>query len=304
MRCLAISPMRYYIRHAPCTVGKGILWDKIASHLWWLESYTTVETTLGTTFRVDARDPVGRYLYYFGSWEPNLTYWIKERLLPGDGFIDVGANLGYYSVLASSLVGQSGSVVAVEPLPRTFRVLEANLNSNRAYNVRPVNVAAWDRRDLVKFFTDSDAIMGASTVVSTWADKWRLKDACEVQAAPLPAILTGEEIRAARLIKIDVEGAEWHVLSGLRPVIQSFRRDLEIVVEVTPKLLEQDGHSADELQLLLHEWGFHPYQIKNDCSGAAYFCPGAPSNPKRVERIASLGDQVEIVFSRIDGASL
>lgn len=70
---------------------------------------------------------------------------MAERLKPGDVFVDVGANIGYFSLLASKLVGPGGRVVAIEASPEVFDLLRRNLELNKAHNVRAVNVAISDR---------------------------------------------------------------------------------------------------------------------------------------------------------------
>jgi len=255
MRPLVIPPLRAYFRYAPSPFGKNALWKYVASHLWWLESYVRATTLFGSTICVDAGDIVGRYIYYFGVWEPNLTNWIRQRLLPGDGFVDVGANVGYYSLLASKLVGASGKVVAVEALPQIFTILKHNLEVNCARNVRPIKVAAWDREELLRIFTQPENPPGTTTVMNLWASRWNLQSHCEVPAAPLPAILTQDEIKAARLMKIDVEGAEWHVVSGMQSLMRACRADLEIIVEVAPP---QRGETPGE-----HGQGGMPNMSRN-----------------------------------------
>ena len=83
--------------------------------------------------------------FVFGIWEPNLTNFVQQRLRVGDTFVDVGANLGYYSLLASKLVGALGHVVAIEASPAIAAHLTKNLHLNNATNVRVVNAAAADR---------------------------------------------------------------------------------------------------------------------------------------------------------------
>src|SRR5262245_30335322 len=101
LRLVTIRPLRTYIRFAPWSVGKACLYDGLAGHLWWLETRVAGATRFGAYLDVDARDIVGKHIYYFGVWEPVLTQWLRERLKPGDTFIDVGANVGYFSALAS-----------------------------------------------------------------------------------------------------------------------------------------------------------------------------------------------------------
>ncbi|SCF63177.1 hypothetical protein GA0115259_100393 [Streptomyces sp. MnatMP-M17] len=72
-----------------------------------------VRSRFGARFAVDTQDLIQRYIYLFGVWEPHMTRWLRGRLEPGDTFVDVGANIGYYSVLASQLVGDGVKVVAI-----------------------------------------------------------------------------------------------------------------------------------------------------------------------------------------------
>src|SRR5262249_14717294 len=158
----------------------------------------------------------------FGLWEPNITSWISSSLRRGDSFIDVGANIGYYSLLASSLVGQQGSVVAVEASPKTFSELQTNLTLNKTNNVRSVNLAASDRIGKVKIFRGHEHNTGLTTVL----DYKGFEFECEVAAAPLSEILQPREMKHARIVKIDVEGAELSVVAGMGPIITGGRPDL------------------------------------------------------------------------------
>src|SRR5205823_8966527 len=108
----------------------------------------------------DTRDTIQQYIYYFGVWEPHLTRWIVRRLVCGDAFIDVGANVGYYSLLASKLVGTSGSVVAIEASPATFKILQSNLALNQVRNVRAMNVAVYHSKTAMKVFRGSEYDVG------------------------------------------------------------------------------------------------------------------------------------------------
>jgi FkbM family methyltransferase len=304
MRLLLVVPARTYFRYAAVRFGKRILWDGVAAHLQWLLNDVKIKTIFGNTISTNAKDIVGRYLYYFGIWEPNLTAWIRDRLEPGDVFVDVGANVGYYSLLASSLVGDSGKVVAIEALPEIFEKLKDNLEMNRASNVRAVNMAVWDRTDLITLFTRSGDFQANTTAMHGWAHQWNLQEKCQVRAASLPAILSPEEIQVARLIKIDVEGAEWRVISGLPALLHVCRRDLEIIVEVSPRMLQDQGKSCQDVLDFFSAWGLHPYSIENDYSAAAYYSRTEPRRPQRIVRIPAETEQTDVIFSPIDAAFL
>jgi Protein-L-isoaspartate(D-aspartate) O-methyltransferase (PCMT) len=146
-----IRVLRPYVRleHAP---GRRALWHGLVWRLMWTEGMCRARTRDGTRLEVDASDIVGSYIAYFGVWEPNLTSWLEGRLRPGDVFVDVGANVGYFTVLASRLVGESGRVVAIEPSPLANTVLRRNVSDNGGENVRVENVAVWDSSGEVVVF--------------------------------------------------------------------------------------------------------------------------------------------------------
>jgi FkbM family methyltransferase len=264
----------------------------------------SVRTIFGTKISANTRDAVGQYIYYFGVWEPNLTGWIRHRLVPGDLFIDIGANIGYYSLLAARLVGDSGRVVAVEALPAIFAVLQRNVKINKARNVRVVNVAAWDCEEMIAVYTNSDDLPGQTTAIRFWADKYQLKQQTLVAAAPLTNILSREEIKGARLIKIDVEGAEWRVLAGMKSMIGICRNDIEVIVEVSPSALGAEGRTVEELLDLFRLNGFHAYRIENDYSAKSYLTRSHARRPSRIRGTPTISEQSDIIFSRIDADSL
>jgi FkbM family methyltransferase len=305
LRRLLVTPLRAYFRYMPGQTGKDALWRGVAAHLWWLEGTVTARTVSGDLLAVDARDTVGRYIYYFGTWEPNLTAWLQRSLRPGDVFVDVGANVGYFTLLASRLVGPDGRVVAIEALPEIHTVLERNVRANDARNVRAACVAAWNEDAALEMFTRvSGGPTGTSTAYASWATRWDLAPAATVTARPLPDILDPGEIERARIIKIDAEGAEWRVIAGLAGVLPHCRDDLEIVVELAPGLLREDGASPDDIARLLGEHGFRPYRLENDYDGSAYYGGNAARRPTRIAEFPSELEQFDVVFSRSDAPVL
>jgi FkbM family methyltransferase len=304
LRHITVPPLRGYFRYAPTPHGKDLVWRSLASHLWWLEGIVDAPTAQGDVLRVDASDIVGRYIYYFGVWEPNLTAWLERTLRPGDGFVDVGANIGYFSAAASRLVGAEGSVVAIEALPDTHAVLRQNMARNGLANVRTACVAAWDSDATLEFYTGAQGPTGTTTAYPEWADRWDLATATQVEARRLADVLSGQEIERARVVKVDAEGAESRVVKGFADALPRCRPDLELVMEIAPGLLKQDGTSAAELVALLGEFGFRPYRLENDYSPAAYYGDRDVRPPSRIDAIPDDVEQMDVVFSRTDAAVL
>jgi hypothetical protein len=143
-----IPLLRTYVRYAPRALWKQRLWDRVVEPRFaWHRRRFVARTRFGAAIAGETTEILQQYIYYFGLWEPEITRWIERALQPGDGFIDVGANIGYFSLLASKLVGERGAVVAIEPSPELFAALEAHVARNGAGNVRMASVAASEREE-------------------------------------------------------------------------------------------------------------------------------------------------------------
>ncbi|MFI9611382.1 FkbM family methyltransferase [Streptomyces sp. NPDC052023] len=291
-----------YVRHAPGTLGKAALAARVLNpYLRGHPRRRVVETRSGARFAVDSQDLIQRYLYLFGAWEPHMTGWLRSRLRPGDGFIDVGANIGVFSVLAARLVGETGRVVAIEASPASHRRLALHARLNGCRTVRAVHAAASDRTGKLTFTLASSYNTGANSIVPYDGPA---EAVCEVDAAPLPDLLEPGELEHARVIKIDVEGAEGGVVRGLAPVLGRLRPDAEITVEVTPERMAELGDRVEELLETMAGAGFHVYRLDNDYDPASY--PAALAGPRRVPlrwRTPVTGES-DLVFSRTDAEAL
>src|SRR5205807_5464610 len=155
------ASLRAYLRYSPIRAGKERVWTRVVEPRFaWQRHAFVARTRFGARMAGDTEDILQQYLYFFGEWEPNLTAWLARTLRPGDVFVDVGANIGYFSVLAAGLVGPAGAVVAVEPSPTAFGMLVANLARNDAANARAVNLAAADRHAAVDVYRGPPSALG------------------------------------------------------------------------------------------------------------------------------------------------
>lgn len=184
-----------------------------------------------------------------GNYEPVVTEFVRSWLRPGDIVIDIGAHIGYYTIMAAELVTPSGFVVAYEPEPRNFNLLVANLSASKVSNVFVFNHAVMNRHAPVMLYR-SKTNSGDHRVF----DDGTPRRATCVSGVPLDAsvgpLLQG---RPVRLLKCDTQGAEMQVLQGARAVVQ---RAEAMVVEFWPYGLAQCGHMREELLALLDAAGF------------------------------------------------
>jgi FkbM family methyltransferase len=255
--------LRGYVRWVPGPGKRPLVTRLIEPRLAARPHAFTARTIHGARLQGDQRWTMPRRIYWFGVWEPLLSAWIEGHLRSGDVFVDVGANMGYTSLLAAHAVDPEGSVVAFEPAPETFAKLEANLVLNPGVSVRAVQAAVGAHEGRVPFYRAPWNDAESSTVAGE-----RLEPAGEVAVAPLARLLTRDERARTRVVKVDVEGAEWDVVAGLAPDVERFPPSTEIVIEVHPGKL--GGRSAAALADLLAPYGFAPSWLPRDISAAAH----------------------------------
>ncbi|WP_432715518.1 FkbM family methyltransferase [Streptomyces lavendulae] len=213
--------------------------------------------------------------------------------------MDVGAHTGYYTLLASRLVGAPGRVVAIEASPAFHTSLTEAVQRNACHKVRTVNAAAADTARTLTFYLQDTANLGNTSAVQPKTSH----SSFQIGALPLPEILSPHELAAARLIKIDFEGAEAFLMEGLAPVLGNLRPDVELVIEVTPRSLAKQGKSVHDVLEPLRAHGFHTYRIANDYDPTSY--PSAVRRPAAPECWdGPISDMTDLIFSRVDADQL
>ncbi len=171
---------------------------------------------------------VGRYVRE-DDYERDVSAVFRARLRPGDHVLDLGANIGYFSMLSASLVGPSGSVIAVEPNPANARLVEASRRANGYGNVLVVQVAAGLSPGLLVLNRSHSNGTTSAVPDGTAA----LLDAETVGCVRADTLVPPN--RRVALIKADVEGAEYLALGGCTATI---RRDRPLIVtEFSPSLM-------------------------------------------------------------------
>jgi FkbM family methyltransferase len=175
------------------------------------------------------------------------------ELKQGDTFVDIGANIGYYSILASQEIGQSGMAYSFEPSFREYRRLLNGILLNGVTNIMPFNFAISDFCGHNNFLIESDHTGMNKLNISTLTNSLSIT----VPTFSFDSIVINQCIEKIDLMKIDVEGAEFLVLSGMKETLAA-RKVKVIVVEITPKFLNEFGHNKDQIYSLMESFGFSP----------------------------------------------
>lgn len=254
----AVRALGTYLRHAPDHPGRWRLIAPavaLAPALRHTAASWVIDVREGFRIQVDGSSQTGRMLYATGEYESETTRIVKRLLRPGDTMIDVGANIGYFSLLGARTVGPRGHVVAFEPVTRVRQRLLHNLTLNDVANITVRDEALAASGGPAEFFTgpaDDSGLaslrpLAASTRVSVM--RARLDDLWETE-------------RPIALIKIDVEGAEMAALEGMAGCLSRDAPDL--IVEVTDEYLRALGASAASLVAYLTNMGYSMYRIDHD----------------------------------------
>ena len=204
-------------------------------------------TVFGATMHCHSRDFIQRRIRFFGIFEHNLTHYTMSRLRKGDVYVDVGANVGYYSLLASRLVGAAGKVISVEAAPATAALLKQNLQINGCDNVTALNVAATAERCKVSIEVADRHNSGANGI--------RIDPAAgEVEGLPFRD-LVGGDISRVRFVKIDIEGSRSAEFQAILDTLAELPESFTVVSEVSPASASLVARFVDA--------GFRAYTISN-----------------------------------------
>ncbi|HLI74795.1 MAG TPA: FkbM family methyltransferase [Acidimicrobiales bacterium] len=224
----------------------------------YLGDHTAIfRTQWGGILLVDTRESVlAPALLLFGVWEPSVTAWFQSALKEGQTFVDIGANIGYYSVLGGRLTGPSGRVVAIEAHPRMVALLRRNKVVNGLGNMTIWEKAAWAGDTKLEFHVRSDFAANSSVGAMSRAaldDLGDTEDVMEVDGIAVDELVA--DLDRVDLVKVDVEGAEVQVMKGL---LRTFARNpgMTLMFEWSPGQLRMVGDDPDELLDILEGLGF------------------------------------------------
>jgi len=168
----------------------------------------------------------GSYLRYLkGDAEPEVQEALAELLKPGQTVYDVGANIGFFTILCSRLVGPQGRVYAFEPIPQNLATLRHNVALNGLHNVTIIEQALSSSTGTAEMFVSPWSAFHSLNVegATKQDDHGPQVGEITVQTVTLDEFVRGEGVRAPDLVKIDVEGAELIVLAGMGETLRSVK---------------------------------------------------------------------------------
>lgn len=190
-------------------------------------------------------------------WEPFETTLIMNEVKEGEVVLDIGANIGYYTLILSKLVGEGGKVFAFEPDPDNFALLKKNVTVNGLRNVILVKKAISNKSGTLRLYLSEEN-----------KGDHRIYDSCDGRrSVPIHCIRLDDYFRdytgQIDFIKMDIQGAEAGAIQGMSSLLEKNSR-LRILTEFWPGGLKQFGIGSEEYLALLAKYGFRFYRIIDD----------------------------------------
>jgi len=212
---------------------------------------------LGLRFKVKTEDVVGRHIYKYQVHEPVLSQFLIDYLKfePGDIVIDIGANIGWYSLLLARLIPEDADIFAFEPDPLNFELLEHNIRLNGATQITAIQKALAAEDGIQRLYQHDSNNLGRHSLLHLQDGK-----AVDVQTTSLDNFWKKNQLgaRLPRFIKIDIEGYESVALRGASEVL---KKCPALLCEFSPGYMRQGGIDPADLVNLLSGHGFEPHAI-------------------------------------------
>lgn len=214
-------------------------------------------------------DFLGNQLYakqmYFKCYELHVIEVIKKLLKPGGTFIDVGANFGYISAYAASVLGPFGTVISFEPVPHIFKHLHQLQELNPQFNFVFVNKAITIHDQPVVINCTPANHLGGNSLVSDFLkmNNVDIEQKIMVESTRLDEYILEKNISEISLIKIDVEGFEFSVLQSLEKYIQNPKTRPPIICEIAPRALQLFNCDITNVLAYMKQFGYQAFDIYN-----------------------------------------
>lgn len=209
-------------------------------------------------------------------YEPEVALFFCQVLKPGDVVIDSGGGVVYFSVLASTLVGPSGRVITFEPDSVNRERIAMHLAMNSSTNISVEFCALYSENTELVFHINGDSHGGhALWDIGQHPRNQKARESpqtCTVPARTLSSELQRLDVTKARIIKLDIEGAEVHALTGAADFLAQYQVPY-IIVEIYDFALMQMGRSREELFSLMKNYGYSPYSLDEGGGMATPFQP-------------------------------
>jgi FkbM family methyltransferase len=223
---------------------------------------------------------------------------LKKVLNTGDYFVDAGANIGWHTLFASQLVGNTGKVFSFEPVKKIFNLLVSNINLNELKNTVAINSALTDFNGHAKIICSSsnfgDNMLCYTDDTEQQLHTWYRNQADEFEdTETIHSVLLDDYIKInnidaskIKLIKMDIQGSESYALDGMKNLVKNYHPT--IILEFSPRHMKMCGASPFDILAFIDKHDYIPYHIREEHNIADDMILGQPSIPDLLTAISGI----------------
>lgn len=208
----------------------------------------------GILLELDQSDPVASGAIALAVYERYETELFRSKIKPNMTIVDIGANLGYYTAIASGRAGEQGKVIAFEPEPNFFKLLSRNISRNNMKNVKLFEMAIADKNGEAELFLSKENKGHNSLIHSD-----ELKTSTRIKMTTLDEFLSSQKITKADIIKMDIEGAEILAIEGMENTL--IKHTPLLFLEFSPHSIIKLNRNPIDFLSILHKIGYSIFEI-------------------------------------------
>ncbi|RFC54202.1 FkbM family methyltransferase [Brumimicrobium aurantiacum] len=210
----------------------------------------------GLKLKLKIDDWIQEKIYFTGEYEKAELNVLRQYLKKGGVFLDVGANLGWYSLHASKMVGENGKIISFEPFSTNYSALKTHVSINSIHNIVVERKAVGNALGTLTMYNDEqEGNLGMVTAKFVENAKKELVDVITIDN-----YVEQHTLRTVNFIKIDTEGFELATLEGMRKTLQNFSP--KILIEILDDVAGEDNYQ--KVHEFLYDLGYHKFYISDE----------------------------------------
>ena len=240
-------------------------------------------------FELFLGDMIPNYIYHFSIWEPYITNYIESKIncLKERSFIDIGSNIGYFSLLVG-IKNKQCIIYSYEPNQYLLNHFKRNVALNNLDNIILKNCAISDSNECIKLFEGHELNSGSTGIF----DKDNLSKSFWVNSTTLAHEIRNYQF-PPKLIKIDTEGSEYFILKNFSNIISILPDDVEFIVEINPEIIGK--YKANKIIENFQNHSFNAFELKNNYDFSFY----RSAHDYKISKLNSaIKTQTDILFKR------
>lgn len=235
---------------------------------WLFQIKRELHTCFGFKMWLDPATKLGDSLLNKGGYETAMCEFMERALGVGGTFVDLGANEGFFSLYAHSLVGEKGRVFSIEPQLRLWPILLQNISVNQAFQIKVLPTAVSEKCEDVEMVLFPSTNSGASTLVQQGESQMHaLRKRQTVRTLRLDDLLEKADVGLIDVLKVDIEGYEGYALRSAERTLKE-KRIKNVAVEYHPARLKALGENEKAIEDYIFSYG---YKLADRKAGWAFY---------------------------------